>query len=65
MQDTLTLTIRIHDPKEKKNAALSTNWAPVEVPREDLALSKAEFIAKWIEPALATMTGKDKILQLT
>jgi hypothetical protein len=62
MQDTLTFTVRIHDPKEKKNPELSTAWAAVEVPREDLSLPKAEFIAKWIEPALSTMT---KILSLT
>lgn len=62
MQDTLTFSIRIHDPKEKKVAEKSTDWALVEVPREDLTLSKAEFIAKWVSPALDTMT---KILSLT
>lgn len=62
MQDTLTFSIRIHDPKEKKVADKSTDWASVEVPREDLTLPRAEFIAKWVEPTLATMT---KILSLT
>lgn len=60
-QDTLAFTLRIHDPKEKKNAELSTSWAKVEVPRADLQLPKVEFIAKWVEPMLATM----KILELT
>jgi hypothetical protein len=62
MQDTLTFSIRIHDPKEKKVAEKSTDWKAIEVPREDLTLPKAEFIAKWVEPMLSTMT---KILSLT
>lgn len=54
-KDTLTLTIRLHDPKEKKDATKSTRWATAEVPREDLKLSDAEFSAKYITPALAKL----------
>ena len=48
--DNLTLTIRLHDPKEKKNAKLSASWVTVQVPRADLALSPEEFAAKHITP---------------
>lgn len=52
MPDTLTFTVRLHDPAEKKDAAKSTSWAVVEIPRDDLALSKAEFFAKYVSPAM-------------
>jgi hypothetical protein len=51
----LTLTLRLHDPDEKQNADLSTSWAVVSVPREDLKLSQADFIAKYIVPALGEL----------
>jgi hypothetical protein len=51
-QDTLTLTVRLHDPVEKKNAKLSASWAVIAVPRADLALSAAEFGAKHLLPAV-------------
>lgn len=52
MPDTLTFTVRLHDPAEKKDAAKSTSWAVIEIPREDLNLPKAEFFAKHVSPAL-------------
>lgn len=51
--DRLTLTLRIHDPLEKKDAAKSTAWVTLQIPREDLKMSKADFLAKHVEPALA------------
>jgi hypothetical protein len=56
--DRITLTLRLHDSAEKKDAAKSTSWAVVEIPREDLALSKAEFFEKHVAPAM------DKLIQL-
>lgn len=49
--DRLTLTVRLHDPKEKKNAKLAAAWASVQIPREDIDLSPADFVAKYM-PAL-------------
>lgn len=50
-KDILTLTLRLHDPKEKKDAAKSTRWAVVEVPREDLKLEEGVFLEKHVIPA--------------
>lgn len=50
--NTLTLTLRLHDPQEKKNAKLAASWVIVQVPREDLALSPPEFAAKHLIPAV-------------
>lgn len=54
-KDTLTLTIRLYDPKEKKNAALAASWVTVEVLREDLRLSPEDFAAKHITPKIAEL----------
>ena len=54
-EDTLTLTIRLHDPKEKNDPKKSAQWATVKVFRGDLQLSKSQFIAKYVEPALANL----------
>jgi hypothetical protein len=59
--DQLTFSLRIHDPQEKKDAAKSTCWVTLQIPREDLKMAKAEFIAKHVEPALAGLT----LLQLS
>ena len=50
--DTLTLTIRLHDPKEKKLLSKSTAWAVVNVTREDLKLPREQFFAKYVTPAI-------------
>jgi len=50
-KDTLTLSLRLHDPKEKKDAAKSTRWAVVDVPRTDLVLPFEEFMAQYVIPA--------------
>lgn len=49
--DSLVLSLRIHDPLEKKDHSKSTSWVVVQVPREDLKLSPEEFIEKHIKPA--------------
>jgi hypothetical protein len=54
-EDTLTFTLRLHDPAEKNDAEKSTNWAVVQIPRADLKLSQAEFIDKYVVPNLATL----------
>jgi len=54
-KDTLTLTIRIHDPAEKKDAKKSSAWAVIDVPREDFKIASAAFIKKHIAPHLAAM----------
>ena len=54
-KDTLTLTLRLHDEAEKKNAALATSWVVVKVDRADLKLSPEEFAAKYITPKLAEL----------
>lgn len=48
----LTLTLRLHDPKEKKNAKLAASWHTVQIAREDLALSPADFAAKYLVAAV-------------
>lgn len=54
-QDDLTLTLRVHDPKEKDDATLSASWAVVQVARADILLPVDDFIAKYLKPALATI----------
>jgi len=49
--DTLTLTVRIHDPKEKRDASKSTVWTVADVPRSDLQLTPEEFAALWLAPS--------------
>jgi hypothetical protein len=60
-EDVLTLTLRMHDPDEKQDASLSASWAVVRVPRSDLQLAHADFLAKYVVPALAEL----KQLKLT
>ena len=54
-KDTLILTIRLYDPKEKKNAKLAASWVTVEVLREDLKLAPADFAAKYVTPKVAEL----------
>lgn len=49
-QDVLTLTIRVHDPKEKADANLSACWVVVKVLRSDIGMPVADFVAKYIAP---------------
>lgn len=59
----LTLTIRIHDGDEKKDHLKAAEWVVVQVPRESLGMSKADFLQKVIAPALDRF--KQGILKLT
>jgi hypothetical protein len=52
MADELTLTIRVHDPKEKHDPALSACWATVRVDRAAISLPMDVFIQQFVEPAL-------------
>jgi hypothetical protein len=53
--DRLKLTLRLHDPKEKKNAKLAASWVVIDVPREDLAMSPEDFAAKHIVPRVVEL----------
>jgi hypothetical protein len=55
--DTLTLTIRVHDPKEKQDKSQSACWATVKVARPDIELPKQEFLEKYVVPALSQLTN--------
>ncbi len=50
MPDTLKLTVRLFDPKEKNDAKLSASWASVDVPREDVTMQPVDFAAKHLLP---------------
>jgi hypothetical protein len=61
MADALTLTLRLHDPLEKKDHEMSASWAVIEVDRMDLNLSAQAFVTKYIAPHLTKL----KQLKLT
>lgn len=48
--DNLVMSLRLHDPKEKSNAALAASWIIIHIPRSELTLSPEEFAAKHILP---------------
>ena len=50
--DDLTLTVRLHDPKEKTHVHKSTQWEVLTISRDDLQLPRVEFIEKHVGPAL-------------
>lgn len=50
MANILTLTMRLHDPDEKKDATKSAAWVTELVPRIDLDLPVDEFVKKYITP---------------
>jgi hypothetical protein len=58
LPDSLTLTVRLHDPAEKTHAHKSTQWAVLEIPRADLQLTRGEFFEKHVNPALDQMIEK-------
>jgi len=61
VKDVLTLTLRLHDPDEKRDATKSTSWVVLNLPRADLAMKQDDFLAKYITPNLAQL----KQLQLS
>ena len=50
--DTLTLTIRLHDPQEKTDSKKSACWMVVKVDRKDITLAVDAFLAKYVTPNL-------------
>lgn len=50
--DLLTLTVRLHDPRERKNLKLSASWISLKIPRGALSLDPAEFAAKYLASAV-------------
>ena len=54
-KDELTLTLRLHDPKEKQNPQLAASWVVIKVPREDLQLAPVDFAAKHLLGAVAEL----------
>jgi hypothetical protein len=57
-EDNLTLSIRLHDPAEKKDANKSTGWVVEQIPRADLAMSLDDFVEKYVKPAFLANLGK-------
>jgi hypothetical protein len=53
--DNLTLSIRLHDPKEKRDPKKSASWVVLKVPREDLKLDAGAFAAKHVTPNLGSL----------
>jgi hypothetical protein len=60
-KDTLTLTVRLHDPKEKQDAKKSAVWHVVKVPRADLQLPEADFAANHLLPAVSVILKPHKV----
>ena len=58
--DMLTLTVRLHDPKEKRDRTKSAVWHTIKIPRADLALGEAEFLAKHLAAAVPVILGPHK-----
>lgn len=58
--DMLTLTVRLHDPKEKRDRAKSAVWHVVKIPRAALSLSEADFAANHLAPAAAVILAPHK-----
>lgn len=59
--DSLTLTIRVHDPQEKLDATMSACWVVVKVDRADVQMQVADFVAKYVSANLQSL----KNLKLT
>ena len=58
--DMLTLTVRLHDPKEKRDRLKSAVWHTVKIPRAALSLSDADFAANHLLPAVPVILGPHK-----
>ena len=58
--DMLTLTVRLHDPKEKRDLRKSAVWHIVKIPRAALSLPDADFAANHLAPAAAVILGPHK-----
>jgi hypothetical protein len=51
MADDLTLVIRVHDPKEKRDPTMSACWITIKISRSTVGTS-AESLAKQLIPLL-------------
>ena len=58
--DMLTLTVRLHDPKDKRDPKKSAVWHVVKIPRAALSLSDADFAANHLLPAVPVILGPHK-----
>jgi len=58
--DVLTLTVRLHDPREKQDVKKSAVWHTLTIPREDLQLSEADFSAKYLAEAVPVILAPHK-----
>ena len=61
--DDLTLTVRLHDPKEKRDATKAAVWHVVKVPRADLQLADQDFAAHHLLPAVPVILKPHKVSQ--
>jgi len=58
--DMLTLTVRLHDPKEKRDPRKAAVWHTVKIPREALSLSDADFVLNHLTPAAPVILAPHK-----
>ena len=58
--DMLTLSVRLHDPKERRDRAKSAVWHIVNIPRAALSLPEADFAATHLAPAAAVILAPHK-----
>lgn len=56
--DVLTLTVRLHDPRERTNAKRSAWWGVISIPRADLTLPSADFAVKHVAPLVAEIQSE-------
>jgi hypothetical protein len=54
-KDELVLTIRVYDPKERNDSTMSACWKAIKIPRADISMSSADFIAKYVAEALLSI----------
>ena len=59
--DSLTLTIRVHDAQEKTDSTLASCWVVVKVDRADIHMPLDDFVATYVTPQLKSI----KNLKLT
>lgn len=58
--DTLTLSVRLHDPKERRDIRKSAVWHVVKIPRAALSLTEEDFAANHLAPAAAVILAPHK-----
>jgi hypothetical protein len=57
MADKLTLTIRLHDPKEKKDHKQSASWVVAQIDRDHLSMETQQFFDYYIKHMLPQLTN--------